>query len=56
MIVTLQTAGLQTLAQVRAFVEGNEPVSFTLAERKAAHPWMAQTLKQFHHARCSRAE
>ncbi len=33
MIVTLQTAGLQTLAQVRAFVEGNAPVSFTLTER-----------------------
>ena len=37
MIVTLQTAGLQTLAQVRAFVEGNEPVSFTLTDRTAAH-------------------
>lgn len=40
MIVTLQTAGLQTLAQVRAFVEGMEPVSFTLTDRFAAHVWM----------------
>jgi hypothetical protein len=40
MIVTLQTAGLQTLAQVRAFVEGNEPVSFTLTDRTAARLWM----------------
>jgi len=56
MIVTLQTAGLQTLAQVRAFVEGNEPVSFTLTDRTAAHLWMADTLKRFRYKRCTRAD
>ena len=56
MIVTLQTAGLQTLAQVRAFVAGNEPVSFTLTDRTAAHPWMMQTLRQFRYAYCNRAD
>jgi len=35
MIVTLHTQGLQTLAQIGAFVEGNEPVSFTLTDRHA---------------------
>ncbi len=37
---TCRHAGLQTLAQVRAFVECNAPVSFTLTDRIAAHQWM----------------
>lgn len=56
MIVTLQTAGLQTLAQVRAFVEGNAPISFTLTDRTAAYAWMADTLRHFAFARCGRAD
>ena len=56
MIVTLQTAGLQTLAQVRAFVEGNQPVSFTLTARTASHQWMTETLKRFRYAHVSRAD
>ncbi|QJD28946.1 DDE-type integrase/transposase/recombinase [Methylococcus geothermalis] len=56
MIVTLQTAGLQTLAQVRAFVEGNEPVSFTLTDRTAAHLWMTDTLKRFRYMHCTRTD
>jgi hypothetical protein len=38
MIVTIQTAGLQTLAQVRAFVEGNDPIAFTPTDRAATWP------------------
>jgi len=56
MIVTLHTQGLQTLAQVRAFVSGNEAISFTLTERQAAYGWMADTLKQFHYGSCTRAD
>ena len=56
MIVTLQTQGLQTLAQVRAFVSGNEPISFTLTDRHAAYGWMADTLKQFGYGRCKRTD
>lgn len=56
MIVTLQTAGLQTLAQVRSFVEGNQPVSFTLTDRPSAYAWMAETFKHFRYARCARAD
>lgn len=56
MIVTLQTAGLQTLAQVRAFVEGNQPVSFILTDRPSAYTWMADTLKRFSYQRCARPD
>lgn len=56
MIVTLQTAGLQTLAQGCAFVEGNELVSFILIDRTAAHAWMTGTLKRFRYLHCSRAD
>ena len=34
MIVTLHTQRLHTLAQVRAFVAGSEPLSFTLTDRQ----------------------
>ena len=44
------------MAQVRAFVSGNEPISFTLENRHAAYDWMADTLRQFGYARCKRSE
>ena len=56
MIVTLHTQGLQTLAQVRAFVSGSEAVSFTLTDRLAAYGWMADTLMLFNYAHCTRAD
>jgi transposase InsO family protein len=56
MIVTLHTQGLQTLAQVRAFVAGNEAISFTLTDRLAAYVWMADTLMLFNYAHCARAD
>jgi len=56
MIVTIHTQGLQTVAQVRAFVEGNEALSFTLTDRAAAYAWMAETLRRFAYARCGRAD
>lgn len=54
--MTLHTQGLQTLAQVRAFVSGNEAISFTLTDRPAAYGWMTDTLKQFHYGGCTRAD
>ena len=39
MIVTLQTQGLQTLAQIRAFVEGNEP-RFVYLDRSPCGLWL----------------
>jgi len=56
MIVTLHTQGLQTLAQVRAFVSGNELISFTLEDRHAAYGWITDTLRQFGYGRCKRAD
>ena len=56
MIATLQTQATQTLEQVRAFVAGTEPVSFTLADRPSAHARMADTLKRFGYAHASRAD
>ena len=56
MIVTLQTQGLKTLAQVRAFIAGNQAIAFTLTDRIAAYGWMTDTLKQFHYSRCSRTD
>ena len=50
MIVTIQTQGLQTLAQVQAFVSSNEAISFTLADRVAAYQWMTDILKRFHYS------
>ncbi len=44
MIVTLHTQGLQTLAQVRAFVSGNEPISFALEDRGKAYDWMVRRI------------
>jgi len=52
MIVTLHTQGLQTLAQVRAFVPDNEPIPFRPENRQAAYDWIAATLRQFGYARC----
>ena len=54
--MTLHTQGLQTLAQVRAFVSGNEAISFTLTDRLAAYGWMADTLILFNYAHCTRAD
>ncbi|MGY6277842.1 integrase catalytic domain-containing protein [Methylomonas sp. MgM2] len=54
--MTLHTQGLKTLAEVQAFVSGNEAISFTLTDRVVAYGWMTDTLKQFHYERCSRAD
>lgn len=56
MIVTLQTQAIQTIEQVRAFVAGAAPLSFTLADRPSAHAWMADTLRHFGYARVSRTD
>ena len=52
--MTLHTQGLQTLAQVQAFVSNNEAIAFTLTDRIAAYGLMTDTLKQFHYGRCKR--
>lgn len=54
--MTLRTQAIQTLEQVRAFVAGTAPVSFTLTDRNDARAWMTDTLKRFVYARASRAD
>jgi hypothetical protein len=56
MIVTLQTQKLQTMEQVRAFMAGATPLSFTLTDRSAAHGWMGSILKQFDYPHLARAD
>ena len=56
MIVTLHTAGLQTLAQIRAFVDGNAPIAFTLTDRTVAQQWMTDTLRRFNYRHGTRAD
>ena len=54
--MTVHTQGLHTWAQVRAFVSGNEPISFTLTDRHATDGGMADTLRQFGYVRGTRAD
>ena len=44
------------MAQVRAFVSGNESISFTLTDRRTAYGWMTDTLRQFGYGRCKRTD
>ena len=45
--MTLQTERIRTLDEVRAFVEGNEPVDFELADRESAYGFVRRTLAHF---------
>ena len=44
MIVTLQTQRVQTLEQVRAFVEGSEAVDFASGDRAGVYTVVRRTL------------
>jgi hypothetical protein len=56
MIVTLETHRLQTLDQVRAFLDGSTALTLAVPERPAAYAWMAETLRRFGYARRRRPE
>jgi DNA-binding transcriptional ArsR family regulator len=47
MIVTLKTQGLQTLDQIRAFVEGAQGLDFAAPAREEAYDWIAGELRRF---------
>ena len=47
MIVTLQIERMETLDEVRAFVEGSEPVDFKLAGRESAFGFVRRILLCF---------
>ncbi|XTI73273.1 hypothetical protein ACQAYK_03935 [Acidithiobacillus sp. AC3] len=50
MIVTLKTQGLQTLDQIRAFVEGAQGLDFAAPAREEAYDWIAGELRRFQYA------
>jgi transposase InsO family protein len=56
MIVTLQTQGLQSLEQVRAFLEGSQRLGFEVPNREATYEFIAQTLRRFAYTRLGKAD
>jgi len=56
MIVTLKTQGLQTLEQVRNFLDGNKPIEFEISQRDAAYDFIAQQLRLFGYIRQKKAD
>jgi len=47
----LKTHGLQTLEQVRAFLEGAQPLGFDAPVRDAAYGWITAELRRFRYGR-----
>jgi len=56
MIVMLKTQGLQTLEQVRAFLEGSQPLGFEVPAREAAYEWITGELRRLHYPRLGKAD
>jgi transposase InsO family protein len=56
MIVMLQTQGLKTLDDLRAFLAGSQGVEMRTPEREACYAFVGQTLKRFGYRRLSKAE
>ena len=52
----MQTHRLQTLEQIRSFLEGNQILEFEPTERKAAYEFVSQTLRRFAYARLGRSD
>jgi hypothetical protein len=56
MIVKLHTQRLQTLAEVRAFLEGSTPLDFDVPARQDAYRWIESSLRQLRYRRLGRAD
>ena len=56
MIVTLQTQRVQTLEQVRAFVEGSESVDFACGDRAGVYTLVRRTLVRLEYHRLGKAD
>lgn len=56
MIVTLQTQGLQSLEQIRAFLGGSQPLGFETPQGEVTYEFIAQTLGRFGYARLGKAD
>jgi len=56
MIVTLQTRRLETLEQVRAFLDGSEALDIEVHRREAGYAFVADTLRHFGYTRLGKAD
>lgn len=56
MIVTLHTQRLQTLEQVRAFVDGTHAIDLSVVDRLAAYGFIAHTLRHFRYGDLNRPD
>jgi len=56
MIVTLHTERLQSLEQIRAFVDGSESLDIEVQSREAAYHFVAETLRRFGYNRRAKAD
>ena len=52
----LKTQGLQSLEQVRAFLEGAQSLGFTAPARESAYEWIADELRRLKYTRLSKAD
>ena len=56
MVTYMNDRDIQTLDQVRAFLEGTEHVEFEVQGKKERYAWTAHTLGRFHYRELARAE
>lgn len=56
MIVTLRTEGLQSLEQIKAFLEGSTSLGFEPPGREVVYGWVAAELRRFGYARLGKAD
>ncbi len=54
--MTLKTQQLRTLAEVRAFLDGSQLVSFEIPTREAAYDFVTRQLRHFGYAKLGRAD
>ena len=56
MILSLHVERLRTPEQVRAFLDGSEPVDFNPVSRDEAYAFVSRTLKRFDYARLGKPD
>ena len=56
MIVTIKTQGLQTMGQIRAFLEGTHPLDFDVPAREALYEWIAGELRRLGYLRLGKTD
>jgi hypothetical protein len=56
MIVALESQGLQTLEQVRAFLEGPHPLDFEAQVREAPYHWIGTELHRLRYTGLGKAD